>query len=354
MRKKPLGRSGLDVSELCLGSMTWGTQTTEADGHRQIDASLAAGVNIIDTAEMYPVNPVSKELAGRTEEILGTWNAANPGRRGDYVLATKVSGAGQGAVRDGAPISAETIRAAIEGSLKRLQTDYIDLYQLHWPNRGGYMFRRNWDFDPTQQETEAQQAHMMECLEELDAQVKRGTIRHVGLSNESAWGTMRWLHLAEQNGWPRMQTMQNEYSLLYRLYDTDMAELSHHEDIGLLAYSPLATGLLTGKYQHAHEPDGSRLAVAKQVGGTGDLGGRLTGRALGAVDAYLAIAQRHGLDPVHMALAWCGTRPFMASAIFGATTQAQLEHALGAAEVALSDEVLAEISAAHKAHPMPY
>lgn len=354
MQKKPLGRSGLQVSELCLGSMTWGTQTSEADGHRQIDTAFAAGVNIIDTAEMYPVNPVSSDLAGKTEAILGTWNAANPGRRGDYILATKVTGAGQPAVRAGAMISPETIREAIEGSLQRLQTDYIDLYQLHWPNRGSYMFRKNWDYDPSTQDTQGEQDHMAACLAELDRQVAQGKIRYVGLSNESAWGTMRWLRLAEENGWPRVQSMQNEYSLLCRLYDTDMAEVSHHESIGLLAFSPLAAGLLTGKYQHGGMPDGSRMDVAIRTGGTHDLAGRLTARALAAVDAYLAIAQRHGVDPVHMALAWCRTRVFMTSAIFGATTQAQLEHALQAADVVLSDEILQEIAAAHMAHPMPY
>lgn len=348
MQMNPLGRTGLNVSALCLGSMTWGTQTTEADGHIQIDTALNAGINFIDTAEMYPVNPVSKETAGRTEAIIGTWNAANPGRRGDYILATKVSGAGNKAVRDGAPITATSIATAIEGSLKRLQTDYIDLYQLHWPNRGSYMFRQNWSYDPTGQDTADVLGNMEECLEELDRQVQRGTIRHIGLSNESAWGTSQWLRIAEARGLPRMQSVQNEYSLMCRLYDLDMAELSHHEDVGLLSFSPLAAGLLTGKYQGGKIPQGSRRSLVPEMSG------RYTPRALAAVDAYLDIAQRHGLDPVHMALAWCVARPFMASAIFGATTQPQLEIVLGAADVRLSDEVIEEIAAAHKAHPMPY
>lgn len=348
MQKRSLGRTGLEVSALCLGTMTWGTQTSEADAHTQMDASLAAGIDIVDTAEMYPVNPVSKETAGRSEEILGSWNAANPARRGDYILATKITGAGQAAVRGGAPITGETIRTAIEGSLRRLQTDYIDLYQLHWPNRGSFMFRKNWSFDATGQDRAATLANIEDCLEELGRQVAKGTIRHVGLSNESAWGTMQWLNLAEAHGGPRMQTMQNEYSLLCRLYDTDMAELSHHEGIGLLAFSPLAAGLLTGKYQHGHVPVGSRRSLVPEMSG------RYTQRALAAVDAYLAIAQRHVLDPVHMALAWCVTRPFMASAIFGATTVTQAERILAGAEVGLSDEVMVEIAEAHKAHPMPY
>ncbi len=348
MQMNPLGRTGLHVSALCLGSMTWGTQTSEAGGHAQIDAALHAGINLIDTAEVYPVNPMSREAAGRTEAIIGTWNAANPGRRGDYILATKVSGNGNKAIRDGAPISAATISEAIEGSLKRLQTDYIDLYQLHWPNRGSYMFRQNWAYDPTAQDTAAVLGNMQECLEELDRQVTRGTIRHVGLSNESAWGTMQWLRLSDKHGWPRMQTAQNEYSLLCRLYDTDMAELGHHEDFGLLAFSPLAAGILTGKYRDGAVPEGSRKSLAP------GMSGRYTQRAEAATVAYLDIAQRYGLHPVHLALAWCCARPFVASAIFGATTLAQLEVALGAADITLSDEVMEEIAAAHKAHPMPY
>jgi len=347
MKMNPLGRTGLTVSELCLGSMTWGTQTTEAEGHAQIDRALAAGINFIDTAEMYPVNPVSPETLGRTEEIIGTWNATS-GRRGDYILATKHSGAGMQAARDGAPISSATIPLAIESSLKRLQTDVIDLYQFHWPNRGSYMFRQNWTYDPSSQDRASTLANMEECLEALQREVDRGTIRYFGLSNESAWGTAQWLRLSEGRGWPRVATMQNEYSLLCRLYDTDLAELSVNEDVGLIAFSPLAAGLLTGKYQDGAVPEGSRMSLVPEMGG------RKTLRVFGAVGAYLEIAQRHGLDPVHMALAWCRTRPFMCSAIFGATRMAHLERALGSVEVTLSDEVLAEIDQAHRAHPMPY
>ena len=296
---------------------------------------------------MYPVNPVSAETLGRTEEIIGTWNAKS-GRRGDYILATKHSGEGMAHARGGAPISADTIPQAIEGSLKRLRTDYIDLYQFHWPNRGSYMFRKHWTYDPSGQQPEAVIANMIDCLDALQREVDRGTIRHFGLSNESAWGTAQWLRLAEAGHGPRVASVQNEYSLLCRLYDTDMAELSVNEDVGLLAFSPLATGLLTGKYQGGAEPAKSRITLNPE------LGGRKTARVFPAVDAYLQIARRHGLDPVHLALAWCRTRPFMASAIFGATTMDQLDRALGSVEVTLSEEVLGEIAAAHKAHPMPY
>ncbi|MGR3804883.1 aldo/keto reductase [Marinibacterium profundimaris] len=346
MKMNPLGRTGMTVSELCLGTMTFGNQTTEAEGHRQMDAALAAGINFVDTAEMYPVNPVRAETIGRTEEVLGTWHAANPGRRGDYILATKISGEGSLA-RNGEAITSTSIRPTLEASLKRLQTDYVDLYQFHWPNRGSYMFRKNWTYQPTAR-AEAVRQDMEDCLGALQAEVDRGTIRAFGLSNESAWGTAQWLRLAEAGKGPRVASIQNEYSLLCRLYDTDLAELSVAEDVGLLAFSPLAAGLLTGKYQGGAVPEGSRMSLSPE------LGGRLTDRVLPATQAYLDIAQRHGLDPVHMALAWCRTRPFMASAIFGATTYQQLDVALGSVEVTLSDEVLDEITAAHKAHPMPY
>jgi aryl-alcohol dehydrogenase-like predicted oxidoreductase len=347
MKTNPLGRTGLMVSELCLGSMTWGTQNTEAEGHAQIDRALAAGINFIDTAEMYPTTPLSKETQGRTEEIIGTW-FARTGRRDDVILASKHSGIGYKNVRDGAPITAATIPQAIEGSLKRLQTDHIDLYQFHWPNRGSYMFRQNWRFDPSDQNREDTRAHMEETLDALAGEVQRGTIGHFGLSNESAWGTAEWLRIAEARGGPRVASIQNEYSLLCRLYDTDLAELSVNEDVGLLAFSPLAAGLLSGKYQNGAVPKGSRMDL------NGDLGGRKTDRAFTATQAYLDIAAQRGLDPVQMALAWCLTRPFMASTIFGATSMAQLDLALGSVDVVLDEDTLRDIDTAHKAHPMPY
>ncbi len=347
MKQKQLGRTGMQVSALCLGSMTWGTQTPQEGAHRQIETALAGGVNFIDTAEMYPVNPITGETTGRTEEIIGNWFSRS-GRRDEVVLASKHSGAGFAHARDGAPISAKTIPKAIEGSLKRLRTDVIDLYQFHWPNRGSYMFRQNWNFDPRGQDKAATLAHMHEALEALAAEVKRGTIRHFGLSNESAWGMAQWLRVADENGGPRAASVQNEYSLMCRLYDTDLAELSVNEDVGLLAFSPLATGLLSGKYQGGAVPEGSRMALNE------GLGGRKTARAFAAVEAYLGIARKHGLDPVHMALAWCRTRPFMGSVIFGATTQPQLEHVLAGGNLSLSQEVLTDIDLAHRAHPMPY
>ncbi len=347
MKMNPLGRTGLMVSELCLGSMTWGTQNTEAEGHAQIDRALERGINFIDTAEMYPVNPKTAETQGRSEEVIGTWLAATA-RRDDIVLASKITGPGMDYIRGGGPITAEGVRAAVEGSLRRLQTDHIDLYQLHWPNRGSYMFRQNWAYDPSGQDSAAVLDDLAATLEALAAEVARGTIRHVGLSNETAWGTAQFLALANANGWPRVASIQNEYSLLCRLFDTDLAELSTHENVGLLAFSPLAAGLLTGKYQRGVIPEGSRMSIVS------DLGGRTTDRAFAAVQAYLSIAARHGLNPAQMALAWTLTRPFVTSSIFGATTMAQLDVAIGAAEITLSDEVLGEIDTAHRAHAMPF
>ena len=347
MQKRKLGSSDLQVTDLCLGSMTWGTQNTAEEGHDQIDMALDAGINFIDTAEMYPVNPISAETIGRTEQIIGQWFERDS-RRKDVVLATKHSGAGVEYVRAGAGISSGSIGETIEGSLRRLKTDYIDLYQFHWPNRGSYMFRKNWNYDPTDQNRAETIAHMEDALGALQQEVKRGTIRAFGLSNESAWGMAQWAAVADRVGGPRPVAVQNEYSLMCRLADTDVAEACINEQIDMLAFSPLAAGLLTGKYQGGAMPEGSRMSL------NGDLGGRKTDRAFAAVDAYLGVAQAHGLDPVHMALAWCRARPFMGSVIFGATSLEQLGRALGAAEVTLSAEVMTELDTVHKAHPMPY
>ncbi len=347
METRRLGRTDLMVSAFCLGSMTWGTQNTEAEGHAQIDMSLDHGINFIDTAEMYPTNPLTKETQGDTERVIGSW-IEQSGRRQDIILATKVSGQGYKNVRDGAPISAETIEIALNNSLKSLKTDYVDLYQLHWPNRGSYMFRQNWTYDPSGQNSAETEDHMLEVLNALDGHIKAGRIRHIGLSNESTWGTMRWLQLAEQHNLPRMVSVQNEYSLLCRLYDTDMAEMTQHEQVGLLAFSPLAAGMLSGKYGPDQTPDGSRRSI------TADLGGRITDNVWPAIDAYQAVADRHGLNIVQMAMAWCLTRPFMTSAIFGATSLDQLKTILDAQDLTLSEDVLKDLNTAHKNHPMPY
>ncbi|MDJ1017969.1 MAG: aldo/keto reductase [Paracoccaceae bacterium] len=348
MNRIQLGRTGIEVSDYCLGTMTWGRQTSEKDAHAQIERAYDAGVDFMDTAEMYPVIPVLPETIGDTETIIGNW-VSRTGRRDDWIIATKQIGPNGFGVRDGRGIEPDNVRDAVEGSLRRLQTDYIDVYQFHWPNRGSYHFRQNWDFDATGQpptnEIVDNMAGVMAVLKDL---VAEGKIRAFGLSNDSAWGTMRWLEAAEAAGGPRVATMQNEYSLLCRLYDTDMGELSVREDITLLAFSPMAAGFLTGKYQNGVVPEGSRLSLV-----TG-MSGRASERAFSAVDAYLDIARRHGVHPVHLALQWTRSRPFPTIPIFGATTLDQLEVALGASEAALSDEVLDEVSKAHRAHPLPY
>lgn len=347
MKRNTLGRTGIEVSALCLGTMTFGTQTTPGDSHAQIDHALEAGIDFLDTAEMYPVNPIRPETTGRSEKIIGDWIAAS-GRRHEVVVATKHSGVDFRGARDGAPISGETVPTAVEESLKRLKTNVIDLYQLHWPNRGSYMFRQNWRYAPWEQDRETTRQHMEDTLGALAREVERGTIRAFGLSNESAWGTSEWLRIAGERGGPRVATVQNEYSLMCRLYDTDMAELSVSEDVDLLPFSPLAAGLLTGKYQGGAVPEGSRMTFVDT------LGGRKTARAFSAVDAYLEVAREYGIDPVHMALAWTMQRPFVASSIFGATTLAQLDHVIAGKDVVLSDEVMDALDRVHKAHPMPY
>ena len=346
MQYTELGRTGIRVSRLCLGSMTWGTQNSEAEGHAQLDHAVGEGINFVDTAELYPTNPLSAETQGRTEEIIGSW-FERTGRRNDIVLATKITGKGNDWVRGGAPISSGEIAKAVEGSLRRLRTDHIDLYQLHWPNRDHYHFRRSWHYDPSGHDSSAIRAHMLDVLEAMQRLVEAGKVRAVGLSNETCWGTGEFLRIAGENGLPRIASIQNEYSLLQRLFDLDLAELAHNEGVGLMAFSPLAAGLLTGKYRGGAVPPGSRRSINE------NLGGRCTETAVAAVDAYCGIAERHGLDPAKMALAFCLTRPFMTAAIIGATTMDQLKTNIGAADLALSDEVMADIGAVHRQFPVP-
>lgn len=344
MRQVDLGKTGMKVSEICLGTMTWGSQNTEAEGHAQMDLALERGVNFWDTAEMYPVPPKA-EYAGRTETIIGTWFAARGGRD-RVVLATKVAGGGQPAVRNGAIPDAASMRGALEGSLRRLQTDYVDLYQLHWPSRKHYHFRDHWHFDPSRTDPAQVRDRMLDLLAEAGKLVAEGKIRAFALSNETVWGTMQWLKLAAEHGLPAVASVQNEYSLLCRQFDTDWAEFAAMENVPLLAFSPLATGLLSGKYQGDVIPAGTRRSVNPA------LGGRMGPRTLPAVQAYLDIAARHGIDPCRMALAFTLTRPFPCIPIVGATSVAQLENNL--TPVVLTPEVHSEIAAAYRAHPLPY
>jgi aryl-alcohol dehydrogenase-like predicted oxidoreductase len=347
MKQIPLGATGLMVSEYCLGTMTWGSQNTQAEGHDQIAMALEHGVNFWDTAEMYPTNPVKAETIGDTEVVIGNW-FARQGGRDKVVLATKISGAGMGFVRDGAPITGASLRAGVEASLARLQTDYIDLFQLHWPNRGSYHFRKIWDFSPSKVPAADVFADMTDVLLTAGKLVAEGKVRAFGLSNESVWGAANWLRLAQSLGLPRMATVQNEYSLLCRQFDSDWAEFAAMENMPLLAYSPLAAGLLTGKYAGGVIPDGTRRIPSP------DLGGRVTPYVFEAVAAYLGIAARHGLDPNQMALAFVRARPFPVIPILGASNLDQLRVNIGAADVVLSDEVMEEIAVAHRAFPQPF
>jgi aryl-alcohol dehydrogenase-like predicted oxidoreductase len=346
MRYNTLGRTGIKVSEICLGTMTWGSQNSEAEAHEQLDYAFGNGVNFIDTAELYPTTPLSSETYGDTERFIGTW-LQKRGRRDDVVVATKVAGSGRPYIRNGGPITSEGIDEAVDASLKRLKTDYIDLYQIHWPNRGHYHFRNAWSYEPAKQNKAHVAADLQAILEKLDDVVKAGKVRAIGLSNDTAWGTMKLIDMAERNGLPRVASIQNEYNLLYRAYDLDLAELSHHEDVGLLAYSPLAAGLLTGKYLDGARPTGSRLAI------NGDLGGRFTPHQEPAVAGYVALAREHGIDPSQLAIAFCLSRPFMASAIIGATSMEQLKTDLGAAGMTLSQDVMNGIRRLHRLYPMP-
>ena len=344
MKLKPLGRTDLRVTEICLGTMTWGSQNTEADGHAQIDMALEAGINFMDTAELYAV-PRSPETSGRTEEIIGSWFKKS-GKRDRWILASKIAGGGVDFLRDGARASAKNIRLAVDASLQRLQTDRIDLYQIHWASRGSYNFDGSWSYAPHTQNTSDVLANIEDMLDGLGDLVKEGKLGHIGVSNETTWGIAQWLRIAEAKGLPRLVSVQNEYNLTRRQFDLDMAEISHHEQVGLLAYSPLAGGMLTGKYQNGAVPKGSRGDYQKGFW-------RYNEFSDAAVADYLKLASQHGLDPAQMAIAFTLTRPFMTSSIIGATSTDQLATAIGAANITLSPEVLEDIDAIHRRFPRP-
>lgn len=345
MKYRKLGRTDIDVSVICLGTMTWGRQNTEKQGHEQIDYALGEGVNFLDTAEMYAVPP-NAETYGKTEEIIGTWISSRK-KRDDIVLATKIAGPGLGWIRGGNyKIDRKNILEAVEGSLKRLQTDYIDLYQLHWPNRGSYHFSQQWNFHPKFNAAK-ERDNFLEVLQTLDECVQAGKIRHIGLSDETVWGTMKYLEIAEQNNLPRMQSIQNEYSLLCRLFEEDFAEMALAENCGLLAWSPLATGMLSGKYLDGARPDGTRWTIR-------DGGPRDSRAANDAVRAYIRIAEKHGLDVCQMALAFVHNRPFVTSTIIGATTMEQLKSNIASIDLTLGPDILDDIAAIYKEYPRPY
>ena len=343
MEYRQLGRSDLQVSALCLGSMTWGEQNSEAEGFAQIDRAKACGINFLDTAEMYPVPP-RRDTYGATERIIGNYFKAR-GDRADWVLASKVAGPGNGIdyIRGGQlKHNRQHIVAALDDSLKRLQTDWIDLYQLHWPERSTNFFgqlgyrHQEQDFTPLQA-----------TLEVLGEQVKAGKIRHIGLSNETAWGTMKYLQLADQLGLPRAVSIQNPYNLLNRSFEVGLAEVAMREQCGLLAYSPLAFGMLSGKYENGARPANARITLFSRFA-------RYTNpQAIAACSRYVTLAREHGLDPAQMALTFVTRQPFVTSNIIGATSLEQLESNLGSLSLELSDELLDAIEAIHREQPNP-
>ena len=334
--------AGREVSKICLGTMTWGQQNTEAEAHEQISYALERGINMLDAAEMYPVPPRA-ETQGRTEEYIGTW-FKKTGLRDSYVLATKAAGPNPEFhyLRGGPRFTKEQLVEAINGSLRRLQTDCIDLYQLHWPDRYTNFFGQRGYFHREQPETPIE-----ETLRAMENIVQSGKVRAIGLSNETPWGTMKFLELADREGLPRVDSIQNPYGLLNRTYEIAMAEVSHREDVGLLAYSPLGMGLLTGKYRNGAKPEGSRMVVFERFT-------RYEGaETWEAAERYLKLADDHGINPTHMALAFVNTRPFVVSNIIGATTMEQLKMNIDSLDVVLSKDVLKGIEAIQQAIPNP-
>ncbi|MEX2476581.1 NADP(H)-dependent aldo-keto reductase [Marinobacter sp.] len=343
MEKRKLGNTDIDVSLICLGTMTWGQQNTEQEAFQQLDLAMAEGVNFIDAAEMYPVPP-RPETQGLTEQYLGNW-LARRGRRDDLVVASKVAGPGNGLtyLRNGPRLTRDHVRQACEQSLKRLQTDYLDLYQVHWPDRNANFFGKlGYAHDPEEQSTPIE-----ETLSALNELVREGKIRHIGLSNETPWGAMEYCRLAGEKDWPRPVSIQNPYNLLNRSYEVGMAEISHREQTGLLAYSPLAFGMLSGKYLGGQRPAGARMTLFERFS-------RYTGRrGEAATQAYVDLAREHGISPVQVALAWVNSREFVTSNIIGATTLAQLKENLGSANVTLSEDVITAIEAIHQDFTYP-
>lgn len=347
MQYRKLGRTDLNVSLICLGTMTWGSQNTEVEAHAQLDYAIGAGVNFLDTAEAYPVTPVSRETQGRTEEYIGSWLAAR-GRRDDVIVATKVAGPSRDPVREfrggGNRLDRRNIHAAIDDSLQRLRTDYVDLYQVHWPDRPVASFGvRGISAIADAPET----VPIAETLDALADLVKAGKVRHFGVSNETPWGVSEYLRIAAEKGLPRIASIQNAYNLLNRIYEIGLAEFSLRADVGLLAYSPLGGGNLTGKYLGGVVPAGSRRDVAKQFGRY-DLPGQAPASA-----RYVAIAQAHGIDPAQFALAFVNSRPFVTSTIIGATSLEQLKTDIASVDVTLPAEAIAAIEAVHRETPDP-
>jgi len=342
MELRQLGNGDLKVSRICLGTMTWGEQNSAAEAHEQLDYAIAQGVNFIDAAEMYPVPPKA-ETQGRTEQYLGSWLATRRNRQ-QLVLATKVIGPGAFPyLRDGPRLTREQVLQACDASLKRLQTDYIDLYQVHWPERSTNYFGQL-GFRPSNDKHAVPIAETLGALAEL---VQAGKVRHLGISNETPWGLSEYLRLAREQDLPRVLSIQNPYSLLNRSFEVGLAEFAHRENIPLLAYSPLAFGVLSGKYLHGVRPADARITLFSRFS-------RYNGeQAELATREYVALARQHGLDPAQMALAFVSSRSFVGANIIGATTMPQLRSNLASIAVKLNKEVVAAIEAIHQRFTIP-
>ncbi|CAM4022107.1 NADP(H)-dependent aldo-keto reductase [Serratia silvae] len=344
MQYHRIPHSSLEVSVLGLGTMTFGEQNSEADAHAQLDYALAAGINLIDTAEMYPVPP-RPETQGLTEQYIGSWIKAR-GNRDKIVLASKVSGPIRGndaGIRPQQALDRKNIRAALDTSLKRLNTDYLDLYQLHWPQRTTNCFGKlNYQYTD-----EKATIPLLETLEALTEQVRAGKIRYIGVSNETPWGVMRYLQLAEKHELPRIVSIQNPYSLLNRSFEIGLAEISQHEGIELLAYSSLAFGTLSGKYLNGAKPAGARNTLFSRFTRYS------SAQSQAAIAEYVALAKKHGLDPSQMALAFVRQQPFVASTLLGATTLEQLKMNIDSFDVVLNEDVLQALEEIHSRFTIP-
>ena len=350
MEYSPLGSSGLNVSRVCLGSMTWGIQNNQADADAQIDMALQAGVNFIDTAEMYPVPP-SADTYGGTETIIGDWLKRHPGQRKDLVLATKIAGPGLNYIRGGGLVTAEGVFQAVDESLKRLQTDYIDLYQIHWPNRTSPHFAKH---QPNQirftgVDRAAQSAQMLEILQALKECQAQGKIRHCGLSDETTWGINEYLKLSDKHSLPKMVSIQNEFNLLHAKDWPYLIENCVHEDVAYLPWSPLAGGALSGKYLGGARPEGSRWTISQRNGLFRD-----TPQCEAAISAYADIARQNGMTPAQLALLWSDNIDGVTSTIIGATSTQQLAENLEAFELDYSDDLHQKIASVFAQFPAPF
>ena len=346
MKLNRLGRTEIMVSEICLGSMTWGSQNSESEAHEQLDYAIGEGVNFIDTAEMYPTTPRLSETSGLSEDYIGAWLKGRSDRE-KLVIATKITGEGNKHFREGKRVTGAMIREALEVSLRRLQTDYVDLYQLHWPNRGSYHFRKYWTFNPDNLNPGDMDQEIADILGEVAKLQQEGKMREFGLSNESAWGVMKFLQVSNNHNLPRPVSIQNEYNLACRIFDLDLGEVSVLENIGLMAFSPLGAGGLTGKYLDGDIPEGSRRAMQES------LNGRYVQQSENAIGLYRDVARKHGLELSQMALAFCLSRPFMMSVIIGATSMEQLKSNIAAKNLVLKEEVMADIQQVYRDHPLP-